>query len=175
MDDKILFYIILGIIYFLFSRLKKKKPEETENDQPELPKQGPKPLSFEDLLKEITEAKKSSAPQPVAEKVEYEKPKPKYVDYDDEIEEEEKSLEKVTFDEDKITKTYEEAKRQAFNRPSLEETLKLENVKVEYSKFAQFDRKPKNALLLDYVKDLRDRKGFKKALVLSEILNRKHF
>lgn len=178
MDDKILFYIVLGIIYFLFSRLKKKKPEEPDFDssEPQQPHNGPKPISFEELLKEITEAKQPAPPKPViTRKVEYEKPQPAYVDYDDDLEDEEKSLETITVDDDRSTKVYEEAKKLAFNRPSLEETLKPKEINTEYARFKMFETKQKASLLADYANELRNPKGFKKALVLSEILNRKHF
>jgi hypothetical protein len=178
MDDKILFYIVLGIIYFLFSRLKKKKPaDEPDFDSTETPapQNGPKPMSFEDLLREITEAKQPPVPQPpVIAKADYEQPKPDYVDYDDNLEEEEKSLETV-IDDDRTYKIYEDAKKLAFNRPSLEDTLKLKEVNTEYAKFKQFESKTEGGLLADYLKELRDPKGFKKALILSEVINRKHF
>ena len=179
MDEKILFYIVLGVIYFLFNRLKKKKPadepdfDSTTNPQPH---SGPKSISFEDLLKEITEAKQPSSQPPQTRKIEKEfKPKPAYVDYDDDLEEEEKSLEKPVMDDDRANKIYEDAKKLAFHRPSLEETLKVKEVNTEYAKFKQFEAKEGGGLLADYIKELRDPKGFKKALILSEVINRKHF
>jgi len=182
MDDKILFYIVLGIIYFLFNRLKKKKPvDETDFDpsQNPSPQNGSKPMSFEDLLKEITEAKHPQAPQPtVTRRIEYEsykKPEPAYVDYDDDLEDEEKSLEKIEIDQDRTNKVYEEAKKLAFNRPSLEETLKLKDVNTNDGKFEQFEKKEVGGIWVDYMKELRDPKGFKKAFILSEVINRKHF
>lgn len=180
MDDKILFYIVLGIIYFLFNRLKKKKPVEPDFDSSESPspQSGPKPISFEELLKEITEAKKTPAPQPtITRKVEYEKykPEPTYVDYDDNLEDEEKDLETIPVDDDRSNKIYEEAKKLAFNRPSLEETMKLSEVDTKYAKFKQFESKGDEGVLADYIKELHDPKGFKKILILNEVINRKHF
>src|SRR6188768_1303097 len=128
MDEKILIYIIIGIIYFLFNRLKKKNPEEQEVDRPtDQPSDtnNPRPVSFEELLREITEGKQPKPAQPVFEaKPQYRQPEPEpaYVDYDDNIEEEEKSLEKVTFDQERTNEIYENAKKMAFNRPSLEES-----------------------------------------------------
>lgn len=180
MDEKILFYIVVGIIYFLFNRMKKSKPaeeRELEGPQDSSPQNGPKPMSFEDLLREITEAKKpSEIPPPTqAKKPEYQeyRPQPTYVDYDDDLEDEEKNLE--TFNDDQTIKAYEEAKAMAFNRPSLEETLSLKQVQVNYSKFKQFEAKEEDTVLKEYVKDLKDPKGLKKALILNEIMNRRHF
>ncbi len=182
MDEKILIYIIIGIIYFLFNRLKKKNPDAEQDregpaDQPS-EYDRPKPVSFEDLLREITEGKRPKPAQPILEKkTEYSRPQPQpvYVDYDDEIEVEEKSLEKVTFDQERTNEIYENAKKQAFNRPSLEESLKLADVNTTFGKFKEFETKAERNIVSEYTKDLRDPKGFKKALILSEVLNRKHF
>lgn len=185
MDEKIIFYIILGIVYFIFNALKKKKPEnEPGPDHPQSRPQTnkPQPVSFEDLLREITEGKQPEKfpESPVnQQKTEYRqplpKPQPAYVDYDDDLEEEEKSLEKTSFDDERSNKAYEEAKKLAFYRPSLEETMKLDQVNTTFGRFKEFEKKPDSGILYEYVKDLRDPKGFKKALILSEVLNRKHF
>lgn len=184
MDEKIIFYIVLGIVYFIFNALKKKKPEdEPSPDRPQSrPKSDkPQPVTFEELLREITEGKTEKFPEsPVTQsKPEFRqplpKPKPAYIDYDDDLEEEEKSLEKTNFDDERSNQAYEEAKRMAFNRPSLEETMKLEEVNTTYGRFKEFDKKQEATVLSEYIKDLRDPKGFKKALILNEVLNRKHF
>lgn len=183
MDEKIIFYIVLGLIYFIVNALKKKKPEnEPGPDRPQSRPQTnkPQPVTFEDLLREITEGKQPEKfpESPInQQKTEYRQPHPKpaYVDYDDDLEEEERSLEKTSFDDERSNKAYEEAKRMAFNRPSLEETLKLDQVNTTFGRFKEFEKKQNSGVLFDYVKDLRDPKGFKKALILSEVLNRKHF
>ncbi len=184
MDEKILIYIVIGVIYFLFNRLKKKSPQdESDSGRPSQEASSdydkPKPLSFEDLLREITEGKqpKSAQPPVIQEKPEYNPraPHPVYVDYDDEIEEEEKNLEKVASDQERTNEIYENAKKQAFNRPSLEESLSLADVNTTYGKFKEFETKPERNILSEYTKDLRDPKGFKRALILNEVLNRKHF
>lgn len=185
MDEKIIFYIILGIVYFIFNALKKKKPEnEPGPDRPQSRPQTnkPQPVSFEDLLREITEGKqqekapelpanqqKTTSRQPIP------RSQPAYVDYDDDLEEEEKSLEKMNFDDERSNKAYEDAKKMAFNRPSLEETITLDQVNTTFGRFKEFEKKQDNGLLAEYAKDLRDPKGFKKALILSEVLNRRHF
>jgi hypothetical protein len=171
-------YVIVGVIYLISRARKKAQEKNMPKDFPEssarpterpfeqttsAPK--PKQLTFEELLREITEAKEVTRA-----------PAPEYVDYDDDIEDEEKSLEMVpAMDDDKSTKIYEDAKKMAFNRPSLEETLKLSDVNTDFGRFAEFDKKATNTILTEYTKELRDPKGFKKAIILSEILNRKHF
>ncbi len=180
MDEKIWIYIVIGIIYFLFNRLRKKSPaDEREVERPvdsSSEYDRPKPVSFEDLLKEITEGKQP-APPVIEQKPQYRQPEPQpvYVDYDDEIQDEERSLEKVTFDQERTNEIYENAKKQAFNRPSLEESLKLADVNTTFGKFKEFEIKTERNFLSEYTKDLRDPKGLKKAVILSEVLNRKHF
>lgn len=172
-------YVIVAVIYLISRSRKKAQEKNAPGDVPRNPEQPfeqpvsttrPKQLTFEELLREITEAKETKRiPEP-------EPPTPAYVDYDDEIEDEEKSLETIpAIDDDKSTKIYEDAKRMAFNRPSLEETLKLSDVNTDFKRFAEFERKPTATILTEYTQALRDPKGFKKAIILSEILNRKHF
>jgi hypothetical protein len=184
MDDfKVWFYLILGAIY-LISRLLRKKPDtalpsetrrpETSVPDFEVPRRDDKPkaLTFDELLREITQTKEqqpSYKPAPV--------PKTDYVDYDDDLKDEEQDLEEVNYEEyyrkEKPAKAYEEAKTAAFYRPSLEETMKIEDTVVNFSKFRVFEEEKKRNLLEEYTTDLRDPEGLKRAVVLSEILNRR--
>lgn len=167
-------YVIIAVIYGL-SRLKKKKVDESpgpidankerrvETSRQE--SQKPKQLTFEELLKEITESKQQ--PLPKQEPV---------VDYDEDLEEEEKDLEDVEYDYRKQNKTYEvyeQAKKEAFLRPSLEETMKVQDTVVSFEKFKVFEKGAETNLASEYLKDFHDPDGFKKAVVMSEILKRK--
>lgn len=170
-------YLIIGAIY-LISRMKKKpqseEPQDIPSYEPEKPvkrfeqppaKPAPtaKALTFEELLKEITEGKAESTTAEV-------------VDYDDDLKSEEKDLEEVDYDyrkKDSIYQVYDNAKAQAFNRASLEETMKLEDTEVTYSRFKGFELEEKEDLLAKYLADLKDPEGFKKAVVMGEILNRR--
>jgi cell pole-organizing protein PopZ len=183
MDEKILIYIVIGIIYFLFNRLKKKNPQDESEyggplNEPDTDYSKPKPVSFEDLLREITEGKQPKPAEPVVpQRQEYapSRPQPVYVDYDDEIEEEEKSLEKVPYDQGRANEIYENAKKQAFIRPSLEESLSLADVNTTFGKFKEFEVKTERNSAAEFIKDLRDPKGMKRAIILNEVLNRRHF
>ena len=168
-------YVIIGVIYLL-SRARKKKAdqspgpidanEERRVETSQQQSQKPKQLSFEDLLKEITESKQQQQ-LPKQEPV---------VDYDEDLEEEEKDLEDVEYDyrkQDKTYEVYEQAKKQAFLRPSLEETMKVQDTVVSFGKFKEFEKKAETNLASDYLKDFLDPEGFKKAVVMSEILKRK--
>ncbi len=188
MDDfKIWIYIIIGAIYVL-SRLRKRpdqSPPETRHDTPPVrdtnesrPSSQQKQLTFEELLREITEGKQAEEKPVYQPKPAYVAPRaqPKYVDYDDDLKDEAEDLEDVDYDygkQNKLYEPYEDAKKQAFNRPSLEETMKVEDTVVNFSKFKVFEEQKGRDLLEEYTRDLRDPEGFKKALVLSEILNRR--
>src|SRR5688572_28692178 len=138
MEFKIIFWIIIGIIYLITRARKKAAQQPTIDprnfDQSENPNRIPgKPVTFEDLLREIQSAKAPVEPKPEP-KPYYEAPSyPKYEDYDDNLEDEEKSLEEVNYDQrktDNIYDVYEKAKQAAFQRPSLEETMKVEDTVV---------------------------------------------
>lgn len=178
-------YIIVGAIYLLSRFL--KKPDQKEAESPEAPPQptarpGSRPprepqksVTFEELLREIAEAKESrKAEVPSAKRVE----RPEYVDYDDDLKNEEQSLETLEDESDYRRKDtsyqeYERAKAMAFNRPSLEETMKLSDSKIEFGKFKEFEAERSRNLLNEYTKAFQDPQGLRAAIVMSEILNRK--
>jgi hypothetical protein len=174
-------YVIVGVIY-LISRLRKKPqvPSDFPEYGPENPVPGtskeppgraetssPKQLTFEELLREISEGKtQTQVPKEVTPKAEYE-------NYDEVIEEEDLEVDLNDYRNDKVTTTYEEAKRQAFARPSLEDTMKLQDTEMKFGRFKEFEKEAKRDLLGEYLADLRDPEGLKKAIVVSEILKRK--
>jgi len=171
-EIKIIIWIVLGIIY-LISRARKKSasdstPRPAADYHPE-----EKPVSFEELLKEIQGAKAAKQqPRQVLEPVE----QYNTADYDDNLKEEEQAVEKADYsyrNQDTIYETYEKAKQEAFNRPSMEETLKLENTIVRFGQFKGYEQQLRPSLAIEYGKDLQDRSNFRKAFILSEILNRK--
>ena len=171
-EIKIIIWIVLGIIY-LVSRAR-KKPTPDSSPKPVEDYREDKPLTFEELLKEIQTAKVSKpAPQPVIEPVkEYQT-----VDYDDEIKEEEQPLEDTNYnykDHDTIYDTYEKAKQEAFVRPSMQEALKQENTIVRFGQFKGYEQQDRPSLAREYGKELQDTTNFRKAFILSEILNRKY-
>lgn len=186
-------YVIIAVIY-LISRGRKKK-QQTSADFPDFdegqshknrpaPESQSRPISFEELLKEITEGKQPEKKevvvqsQPTAYKKPEPSPYPTYADYDDDIEAEEKDLEEIPSNyrkKDKIYDVYEEAKKQAFVRPSLEETMKLEDTVVKYNRFKEFEIEQSRNLLAEYTRDLKDPEGLKRMVVMNEILNRRHF
>ena len=180
--DNIQFWIWLIVIVVTFI-VRNKKKQSTEGtptygrdeglNRPSQPAQ--KPVSFEDLLREIQATK----PATTSAQTPYSMPAPakraEYVDYDDDLEEE-AVAERVDYrkrDQDQTFETYERAKQAAFNRPSLEETMKIEDTVVKFGQFKGYQQENQVVPALAYVKDLQDPEGFKKAFILSEILNRK--
>jgi hypothetical protein len=182
MDAQFWVYVIIAIIYGLSRLLKKPEnaPPDVGEQRPGRPvKYNPtpsaeksKPLTFEELLKEITEAKVPKAPETVS------MPRQDYVDYDENIPDERQSLEELSTQrrEEESRRTqdvYEEAKRQAFARPSLEETLRLSDTRVQFGKFKEFELKKERNLIEEYSLNFKDPEGLKRAFIMSEILNRK--
>jgi hypothetical protein len=169
---KIIIWIVLGIIY-LVSRARKKPTTETPKSGQGQQMPDDKPMTFEELLREIQEAKTPKPdPQPILTRT----PEYKTVDYDDNLKEEAQPIEDTNYNyrnQDTIYETYEKAKQEAFLRPSMEETLKLENTVVRFGQFKKYEHIGKESLATAYAKDLRDKPGIRKAFILSEILNRR--
>lgn len=184
MDEfKIIFWIIVGLIYIITkARGKQKKEAEQQQGGPAETSSETKPISFEDLLREIQQAKNPKVEPPVQQRPALQpsaaqRPaKPyDYQDYDDDIEEEEKR-EVVQPDyksDDKIYDVYEEAKKQAFIKPSLEDTMKVEDTVMKFDQFKNYKKEKVSAPGLAYLKEFHDPEGFKKAFIMSEILKRK--
>jgi len=171
-EIKIIIWIVLGIIYLVSRTRKKQVPDPTAKPADDYTVD--KPISFEDLLKEIQAAKEPKPqPQPVLEPVnDYQT-----VDYDDNLKQEEQPIEKTDYnykDHDTIYETYEKARQEAFLRPSMEETLKLENTIVRFGQFKGYEQQIRPSLAREYGKELQDTTNFRKAFILSEILNRKY-
>lgn len=177
-------YLIIGVIYFLSRVLKKSeqqapeipqnKPVQGRAPQPRsTPSELPKQMTFEELLREITEGKQVPKTEPRRQEKEV------LIDYDDDLPEEAQSLEEVVMEEktdwrkERRNEIYEEGKRQAFARPSLEETMSLRDTDVRFGKFKVFETNNQRNLLREYTKAFQDPEGLKKAIVLSEILQRK--
>jgi hypothetical protein len=190
MDDfQFWLYVILGVVYLLSQLRKKSKAgQELPNAPPSprkaasqptnprtyesKPETAAKPITFEDLLREITEAKAKPA-EPASPY-----PMPDYPSYEEDeyLEKEDVEKEEVTYKTyEPIYKQYEEAKYKDYTKESLEETMRLENVDVKFGKFKEFEQKVEVNLLDVYTRDLRDPDGIKKAFVMSEVLRPRYF
>jgi hypothetical protein len=68
---------------------------------------------------------------------------------------------------------YDKGKLEAFNKLSLEETMRIEDTDVKYERFKMFEKQQSRDLIQEYLADFKDPEGFKRAIVMSEILQRK--
>jgi hypothetical protein len=174
MELKVILWIIIGLFY-LFTRFRKKAaPPAQRGLEPNEPESAPhKPMTFEELLREIEGSKKEPEPVP------YEPKKPQEeeaYDYEDEPVAEHKPLEDTNYDyrkHDEIYETYQKAKEAAFFRPSLEESTPLGDTIVRLKEFKPYQTEKKHSLASEYVKELKNPSSFKKAFILSEILSRR--
>jgi hypothetical protein len=179
MDFQFWITVIVVVVMFIARAMKKapktdeyQGPSDTGNDSPD------KPISFEELLREIQQTKtppvSRTEPAPPLKSM---PPARSYdLDYDEEIGEEEQDLETIPTRrsaDDQSTEIYETAKQQAFQRKSLEETMKLADTEMKFSHFKGYEEAPRSSVASDVLKDFRDPEGFKKAFIMSEILKRK--
>lgn len=182
MDAQFWIYIVILAIYFLTRLL--KKPEQATGEAPETqrpekraparthqpPTETPRQLTFEELLREISEGKHAQKHKPEPE------PVPAYESYEKDPGEEARSLEEVNFEEADNAgrwKPYEEIPPGAVERRSLEETLRLEDTVISFGKFHAFETKHRTRLADEYIKLIRNPTTLKQAVVMSEILKRK--
>jgi hypothetical protein len=175
-------YVIVALIYVI-SRAMKKANEKRRTQGPGTPVdvdqheaadsgEEQRPLTFEELLREITEGKRGRPAGRQAKPEVRPKARPAYVDYDDDLSDEEKSLEDVDFNykkADSASEVFEKAKKDAISSSSVRDTT-LPEEPMSYGRFNEFRIGSKNTLLQEYVKELKRPSGFKKAIVLSEIL-----
>jgi len=175
MDIQFWIWLIVIVVSLIARAVKKKPGEETpvdrpvNNPTPSRPDFNPKPLTFEELLREIQTSKAPSAPTLPA-------PQTEYVDYDDDLQDEEKDLEQTDYtyrNEDATYAAYEKAKQEAFVKPSLEETMKLQDTDMKFGQFKGYQHIEQWIPASDYAKEFQDPESFKKAFIMSEILKPK--
>ncbi|NVJ86151.1 MAG: hypothetical protein HWE15_07580 [Algoriphagus sp.] len=168
MDLGNIVYIIAILAYFIYqvtrSKSKMEGPEvPSENDAPR-PERG---VSFEDLLREIRDAqqgKRTSAP------VEKPKPKPQFEPI--RAQKVERTVYKPLEENDDEIKYYQGAFENVDPRKAKTSEGIPEIPKTEIERFEQYSAKSKKN---PYAQLLKDKSSIKQAIVLKEILDRKHF
>jgi len=168
---------LIVIVITLIARANKKKPQTIDSEQRDFPdsqSQEARPVTFEDLLREIQAAKAPKA-KPVLQTPKQAEPRHyDFEDYDDNLGDETKSLEKTDYyTDDKIYETYESAKSAAFSRASLEDTMKVEDTEVKFNQFKEYSKPESKGVAAQYAKELKNPQTFKRALILGEILNKR--
>lgn len=176
MDDiQTWIYIIIGIIYFIVRSLKKKAPDPS--DQP-IPKSGGsqpvdterrRPMTFEELLKEFTDPQGSREEAQETEVLEEE-------------EEPARDRQKEEFIEEGKTRRFSDEE----SRRVYEESIKkAEGYEIEYNTDNKYhsekliaiphDHEEEEDTLADDIKEMfDDPSDARKAIILSEILNRRY-
>ncbi|MEQ8303461.1 MAG: hypothetical protein RIB47_08725 [Cyclobacteriaceae bacterium] len=177
MDIQFWIWVIVVVIT-LIARANKKKnaqppePQDTPN-RPQRPEQ--KPISFEDLLREIQgeKAVAKAPPKPPKKEVkEYD-----FVDYDDDIPDEIQDLEDVDYDfskDQRASERYEAAKKMAKESPLIMEKTTAQESLVRLEHFRGYRQSRRKKLSFGFLNEIKDPNGFKKAFIMSEILNRKY-
>ncbi|WP_026952454.1 hypothetical protein [Algoriphagus mannitolivorans] len=163
MDFGNIIYIVAVIAYFIYQMTKKKGGEELP-DSTEPTSQAPqKGVTFDDLLREIREAQNPQRPEPAA-------PAPKPIPVH-----ERRAIPKkvVEEEEDDETRYYEGTFKANKKIPNQEFADIPSLLKTPILKIEDDPLKPKK--VNPYGQKLRNPKSVKEAIVLSEILNRKHF
>ena len=172
MDFQFWIWVAFLVITFVARFLKKAKEQknaqqprptvETTNEH--------KPMSFEELLREIQQSK--TPPQP-PKPVEVPQRRSFEVDYDDNLEEEAQDLETIPVSDDRSYEVYEKAKTEAFYRPSLEDTMKLSDTDTKFGHFKEYDQVSQRSVANEVAQELKNPESLRKAFVMSEILKTK--
>ncbi len=196
MDREVIIYIIFAIVYFVIRMMKKKQqPPDATDREPHYPhEQGdgsptPGPVTFEDLLRELTgqgKAQQAPPPPPVqgrparqnesrdfrfpSDGDNYEETHEEWEDKDVAVLKEGNTT-RVFADEDS-KRIYEQSIYQVKNQED-ELEKQLERAK---SRFKEFEiQEEETSVVRDEIVDmLKSADGAKKAIILSEILNRKY-
>lgn len=173
MDVEFWIYIIIGIIFFLSKMLKRAEQPGQPDSPPERPQgrrprpvestspESSRPLTFEELLREITEGKTIAKPEP----------QPLPSEPLEGVMEEAQSLEEIRDEEEdaRAFKAFEEARRQA----SLAESVEARDKTSDSGRFKAFETRKESRLLNTYIALARNPQTLKQAVVMSEILKRK--
>lgn len=175
MDFQFWIWLIV-IVITLIARANKKKAGAAPTDEnlpDSAPSRQPKAVTFEDLLREI-QGEKAMSRLPKPEPVVQTKPKEyDFVDYDDDIPDEIKDLEDVDYMAERdreVKEKYEAAQKEARYEPK--SNKKVGQI-VRSEHFKEYNLKKKKASF-NFLGELKDPKGFRKAFIMSEILNKKY-
>lgn len=158
---------IIGLLIYFYAQSRKAKKTEAPGEEPKGQPQGSgRPISFEDLLREIQQSRKPEPARPAS---------PEVVDYDEDIREEAEPVEVVPARkrQEEVTAVYEAAKQAAFQRASLEDTVSLQEIPIAQGKFKGYEQESRPALATMIADDFKSPENLRKAFIMSEILNRR--
>ncbi len=169
MDDiQFWLYLAFGAIYFLTRMFKKKNQPESRDGGNEPSENKPKPVSFEDLLKEFTQEKTQSFADPEPKVIQTEPEEEQWVEKNrPKVFEEGKTR---RFSDDESRRIYEESIKRAEGADLVFE--RADNFKSNIQRAE--DQEEENTIADDIKDMLSDQDQAKRAIILSEILNRKY-
>lgn len=180
MDDfRIIFYVILGIIFVVSRIVKANKSTNQPPKRPGVnrPQQGsrqgkPAPASFEDILKEFGEKVEEKSLSREKSVVRQQESRPKPRAYEQKFEEGRDRM----FADEESRRVYEESiKRSEGFDIKFGEDINFGSKRTKFGEGAiRKDIHQKNPLIRSIKKDLKDKDGIRKAFILSEILNRRY-
>ncbi|MBL3658648.1 hypothetical protein [Fulvivirga sediminis] len=160
MDKEILIYIVfvaIAIISRVLKSAKKKQssqaPKRTANRTSS--QNVEKTKTFEELLREFTGEANSSEPSS------RELPELEIDEFDHE-------------EEERVEETYRKSINAAKDLKTLDEQVDLEDIPTKSQYFSEYDQKEENSVASEILQSLKDPNGARKAVILSEILNRKY-
>lgn len=174
-DYKILIYIVLSILYFLFKgRGKKKKPvtrKETDSQQAEQRSNDKRrPKSFEELLAEL-----SGENQAMEGEDEILRESEEIRSLSDQVDERPMHQEVSREDYENADETLKELYKKGEKLKSIDELVDIEEVTTQSNRFKEFeDDSNENQFAQEIREGLSDPENAKKAIVYAEILNRKY-
>ncbi|MFT6866841.1 MAG: hypothetical protein ACJA08_001679 [Cyclobacteriaceae bacterium] len=170
-DIKIWLYLGFGLIYFIVRQMRKKKADAEPNVEGEQETQSPqrKPLSFEDLLREFTEEKEVVAKEVLIDEYAEEQKQQEKIEALKQVAKEDHT--KRRFADEESMKVYANSIKQA------------EGSDLKFEKDPQFELKSKNKateqetennFLKEILESFNDPHQAKKAVIISEILNKRY-
>lgn len=166
MDLGNIVYVVAVIAYFVYRAVQGKKEKElAETNQPE-EETGPKPVSFEDLLKEIREAQKPKR----------QVPEPKPVFQEIVVPQEKLRAKPIAVRRSEAVEVLDDEARfyQGAYNSANQNATKISDVTYEGS-FLKAELYQTSKKVNRYAAVLKNPQSFRDALVVSEILKPKHF
>ena len=167
MDDlQVVIYIVFLAIYFLSRFLKGSKQKQTPrrearevNREEDTAQDEERPMTFEDILRELTQPKERPKPKPQSRP----KPIPARKEYE---------FRGSEPDDDEIQEVFEESKRRARGIQTIDEMVDIGEGSI---KFREYEEKLEEDN--EYASEIRDMlknpDDVRKAVILKEILDRK--
>jgi len=166
MDDslQVIIYIVFLAIYIISRALKSKKkplpskPREEIHGDTET-EEAP-PLSFEDILRELTTGQKSQRREPLPQKSKV--PDKREYEFNDDVP-----------DDDEIQEVYEESVRKAKAYKTIDEIVELDDTSLVFKEYEKEKEEDRNPFAREIRSMLQNPEDARKAIILKEILDRK--